>query len=96
MNSHASTQIPTAKKLSIDLAFAETPQTETTPAYILPIKYTAKSFSATLTSLALVKQDHKQLRKYLEQAKIAGISDICLLMDKSDVFIKNINVPPAQ
>lgn len=95
-DSPAPTQVPTAEEPPAELAPAETTQTETPPADISPIEYAAKSPSVTLASLALVKRDRGQPRKYPEQANIAAPSDICFLMDDSDVFIKNTDAPPAQ
>ena len=60
------------------------------------IKLTAESSSATLASLALVKQGHGQPRKYPEQANIAIPSDICFLIIEFDAFInKNADMKPA-
>lgn len=48
-----------------------------------------------LASLAQVKQGRGQPRKYTKQANFAIPSDICFLIDKFNMFIKNIDVPPA-
>ena len=95
-DSPAPTQVPTEGETPAGSAPAETPQTETPPADIPPIEYAAKSPSATLASLALVKPDCGQPRKYREKANIAAPSDICFPMNESDVFIKNTEAPMAQ
>ena len=97
-DSPSSTQVPPAEEAPpAETGPPETPQTETSPADITPIEPAAKSPSATLASLALVKRGRGQPRKYLEQANIAAPSDICFLMDEFDVFInKNSDAHPAQ
>ena len=67
------------------------PQTEAPPADVPPIKE-----SAPLASLASVKRSRGRPRNYPEQANIAAPSDICFLIDESDIFIKNADAPPVQ
>ena len=95
-NSSASIQVPPVEKSPTGLAPAKTPQIETSLADNLLIEYAAKSPSAILTSLVLVKQDRRRPRKYPKQANIAAPSNICFLIDESDVFIKNTDVLPIQ
>ena len=87
-DSSASIQVPPTEKSTASSAPAEISQTEISPADNPPLEYVAKSPSITLASLAPVKRDCGQLRKYPEQANIAALSDICFLIDESDVFIK--------
>ena len=96
-DSPASTQIPPVKAPPIESCPPKTSQIETSLTDITPIEPVAKSPSATLTFLALVKQGHRQPRKYLEQANIAAPSDIYFLMNEFDVFInKYSDMNPAQ
>ena len=90
-DSLALTQVPPAK-----VTPAKTPQTEAPTADVTSIEPTVESPSATLASLASIKQGRGRLRKYLKQANVAAPSDICFLMDEFDVFIKNVDAPLAQ
>lgn len=90
------TQLLKIEKPPMGSAFVETPQIETLPRNISLIKYAVKSPIAILVFLGLIKQNCEQPRKYLKLANITVLSDICFLIDKSVVFIKNINVLPAQ
>ena len=93
----ASIQIPLAEAPPAETSPLETPQTGTSPADITPMKPAAKSPSATLASLALVKRGCGQPRRYPEQANIVAPLDICFLIDKFDVFInKNSDAHLAQ
>ena len=76
LDNSASIQILPADKSPAGSAPTETPQTKTSSANNLPIKYAAKLSSATLAFLALVKQDRGRPRKYLKQANITAPLDI--------------------
>ena len=51
---------------------------------------------ASLAFLAQVKQGRGRPKKLPEQANFTAPSDICFLIDKLNVFIKNTDAPPAQ
>lgn len=74
-------QVPTIEAPTIKKSFAKVFPTKKLPIYISAI-------SIPLASLALVKHNHKQLKKYLEQVNIASQSDICFVKNKFDKFIK--------
>ena len=76
LDSPASTQVSLVEAPPRETVSPKTTQTKTSPADIIPIKSVAKLPLATLASLALVKQGHGQLRKYLDQTNISALSDI--------------------
>lgn len=92
LNSLGFTQVLSAKKPPAKIALVKTSQIEIFSTNILLIKYTTQLLSTILAFLALIKQNYRELKKYFKQTKIAALLDICFIIDKSNVFIKNVDM----